>query len=397
MENDVLLKLRKGRNGKLFKQLVVPKCLKTDVLALCHDNFTGAHLGEHKTWVKLNNRFYWPNSYKETINYVQSCPVCARIKNPPATRADLKPILDFNKPFDKLAVDIIELSRTNSGNKYAVVFSDYLTKWVEAFPIKDMKAETIAKLLINEIICRHSAPSELLSDQGANFMSNVVKEVCEYFRINKINTTPYNPKCDGLVERFNKTIAQMLSSYSDANQTNWDLYLPLILFAYRTSQQSTSKESPFALLYGREPRLPSDLDNFDNSYNPSYFIQDLHESWLEAKRHLSKQAEVNKSKYDSHYDRKPVSYVENDWVRMKKFQTKPGLKKKLRNDHWSEPVQVKKVLSDQNVEVAIGNKRKVVNVNNIKRKEPTRIINGESISPEPTRTRYGRLSIPRVQ
>jgi hypothetical protein len=183
------------------------------------------------------------------MNYVKSCPVCAKIKDPPATRAHLEPITDFNKPFDKVAVDILELTRTNSGNKYVVVFTDYLTKWVEAFPIKNMTAETIAKIFINEIITRHSAPSELLIDQGANFMSKLIKSVCEYFEINKINTAPYNPKCDGLVERFNRTLCQMLASYSDSNQSNWDLYLPLVLFAYRTSQQTTSGDSPFSLLY----------------------------------------------------------------------------------------------------------------------------------------------------
>jgi transposase InsO family protein len=173
------------------------------------------------------------------------------------TRANLKPIVDFKKPFDMMAVDVLELSRTNSNNKYVVVFSDYLTRWVEAFPMKDMLAETIAKIFVNEILTRHSAPKKLLSDQGKNFLSNIIKEICNYFNIHKVQTTPYNPKCDGLVERFNKTLCQMLAAYSNSNQTNWDVYLPLVLFAYRTSQQTTTGESPFALLYGREPNLSS--------------------------------------------------------------------------------------------------------------------------------------------
>lgn len=123
-----------------------------------------------KTWVKLNNRFWWPNSYKETINYVDSCPVCAKLKDAPPTRPELYPITDFEKPFDIIGVDILELSRTNNNNKYVLVFTDYLTKWVEAFAIRDMKAETIAKIFINEIVSRHSAPSKLLSDQGKNFL-----------------------------------------------------------------------------------------------------------------------------------------------------------------------------------------------------------------------------------
>ena len=336
LENGVLLKLRKTKNNRIYKQLVVPNELKSDVFKLCHENFTGSHLGEKKTWIKLNNRFYWPNSCKDTINYVQSCEHCAKMKNPPPNRANLNPITDFEKPFDKVAIDILELTRTNSGNKYVVVFSDYLTKWAEAFPIRDMSAETIAKIFINKIVTRHSAPSELLSDQGANFMSNLIKSVCEYFRINKINTSPYNPKCDGLVERFNKTLCQMLASYCNSNQTNWDLYLPLVLFAYRTSQQTTSKESPFTLLYGREPRLPSDLDSFNNHYCPNKFFENLHESWLEAKRHIMKQAEENKRIYDNKYLKDPPVYTEGESVRIKNPATKIGLKKKIRNDWWSD-------------------------------------------------------------
>lgn len=141
--------------------------------------------------------------------------MCAKIKSRPPNRAELKPITDFRKPFDMEAVDILELSTTSSGNRYVVVFTDYLTKWVEAFPLRNMTSDSIAKVFINEIISRHSAPSKLLSDQGRNFLSDFIKIICNYFKINKVQTAPYNPKCDGLVERFNKTLCQMLSSYSN--------------------------------------------------------------------------------------------------------------------------------------------------------------------------------------
>ena len=166
LENGVLLKIRKGKNRRLYKQLVVPETLKQDVFNLCHDNFTGAHLGEKKTWVKLHNRFYWKGAYTETMDYVKRCDVCAKLKrHQPVARANLKPIVNFDRPFDKVVVDVLELTRSNSGNKYVVIFLDYLSRWVEAFPIRDQKATTIAKIFINEIVARYSAPKELLSDQ----------------------------------------------------------------------------------------------------------------------------------------------------------------------------------------------------------------------------------------
>ncbi|CAF1114090.1 unnamed protein product [Brachionus calyciflorus] len=392
IENNVLFKLRRQKNGKLFKQLVVPKELKLDILKMCHDNFTGAHLGQRKTWIKLNNRFYWQNSYQDTKNYVESCGVCSRIKDPPVTRAELKPITEFQKPFDMVAVDILELTRTNSGNKYVVVFTDYLTKWVEAFPLRDQNAESIAKIFINEIISRHSAPSKLLSDQGRNFLSNLIKSICQYFKINKVQTSPYHPQCDGLVERFNKTLCKMLSAYSNSNQTNWDLYLPLVLFAYRTSQQATTSFSPFELLYGREPRL-GDLDNYNLGYEPSEFIKNLHENWLLARTKIIKQAKINKLNYDSKYKLGPPKYKIGEEVRIKLPQTKIGLKPKLRNDKWSEPRKIRNVITAQNVSLEPDGK--IVNVNNIKKKEPKR--NAEFIRSSPQKTRFGRTTKPRYK
>jgi hypothetical protein len=171
MEDGVLLKIRRqtSRNNKTFRQLVVPQSIKAQILEICHENFTGGHLGEHKTWTKLNNRFVWKESRDETVNYVKSCKICAKIKSPTNLRAPLKPIVDFDRPFDKLGVEILELTRSSSGNKYVVVLTDYLKKWVEAFPLRNMTAEAVATIFINEIECRHSAPRELLSDQGAQF------------------------------------------------------------------------------------------------------------------------------------------------------------------------------------------------------------------------------------
>ncbi len=319
IENNVLLKLRRGKRGKIIKQLVVPEQLKAEVFSLCHDSFTGGHLGQFKTWRKLNARFYWPNVYQETINYVESCEVCAKLKSPPPSRQPLKPILDYEKPFDMLAVDVLELSLTTSGNRYALVFMDYLTRWAEVFPMKDMTSATIAKLFVNEVITRHGAPSKLLSDRGQNFLSGLMDSVYKYFKIHKINTCPYSPQTDGLVERFNRTLSTMLAAYSNSAQNDWDLHLPLVLFAYRTILQSTTGITPFGAVYGREARL-GDLDNYNLGYEANDFIKNLRMQWQEAKINIEKQAEASKKNYDSKY--KPIEYKEENYVRLKIIPTK---------------------------------------------------------------------------
>lgn len=179
----------------------------------------------------------------------------------------------------------------------------------------------------------------------------------------------------------------MLAAYSDSNQTNWDQYLPLVLFAYRTSEQATTKASPFSLLYGREPRL-GNLDNFNLGYEPSEFVKDLHWRWAEAKRNIMKQAEINKQRYDRKYDSQPIEYRVGDQVRIKQHQTKVGLTKKLRNDLWSEPYPITRVMNEQNIEIDINGNRKIINVDNAKMKER----GSEQIRRENTITRSGRVS-----
>jgi hypothetical protein len=112
---------------------------------------------------------------------------------------------------------------------------------------------------------------------------------------------------------------------------------------------------------------------------------------MEAKRQIKKQAELNKSLYDGKYFKEPPSYQEGESVRLKQPQTKTGLKKKLRNDKWSEPYTVNRVISPQNVEIRLGNnKDKVVNVNNIKKNFKN--ISGERVRTSDTITRSGRIS-----
>ena len=232
-----------------------------------------------------------------------------------------------------------------------------------------MTAETVAKIFI----C-HSAPSELLTDQGQNSRSSLVEDICNYLKTKKIFTAPYNPKCDGLTERFNKTLCHMLAAYSDSDQTNWDLYLPLVLYAYRTSEHSAINISPFEALYGRNPRL-GDLDNFNKGYESSEFVENLRWRWEEIKKKIESTAEITKEAYDNKKKSESNPYSVGDLVRIKNHVTKTGLKKKLRNDLWSDPIKVTKIVSDQNIEIDLNGTLKIVHIDNVKLKEPDRLTN----------------------
>ena len=202
-----------------FSQLVVPQSMKYEILSNVHNHVAGAHFGVHKTFQKLKQRYWWPSMFKDVEHWCKSCVDCAMKKSPRNTkRAPLLP-LPVEGAFDRVAVDVLGPFKPFSRqNRYIVVFSDYLTRWCEAFPVPSVEAFVIARLLVDEIIARHGAPRVLLSDRGTNFLSRLVAEVCKIFQIQKVNTSSYHPQTDGLVERFNSTLGQSLSMYVAKNQ-----------------------------------------------------------------------------------------------------------------------------------------------------------------------------------
>lgn len=161
---------------------------------------------------------------------------------------------------ERVGVDILgPFPTTDQGNRYVLVAMDYFTKWPEAYAVPDQSAVTTAERLVNEMFCRFGVPEELHSDQGRNFEAAVFKEVCQRLGIRKTQMTPLHPQSDGLVERFNHTLATQLAILTSRQQRDWDQHLPLVLMAYRSAVQESTKCTPAALMFGHELRTPVDL------------------------------------------------------------------------------------------------------------------------------------------
>ena len=147
--------------------------------------------------------------------------------------APLHPI-QVKGAFHWVAMDIIgPMTETARGNKYIIIFIDYLTKWVEARPLPNQTAPVVAKAFIEDVVCRHGIPETILSDRGPQFMGSVFTRLCALLNIDKTCTSGYRPQTDGLCERFNKTLATMLSCYCNENTSDWDEYIATALFSYR--------------------------------------------------------------------------------------------------------------------------------------------------------------------
>ena len=248
--------------------IIVPKQLRETILAKAHSAVFSGHLSEWKVYDRLPCYYWWRGMRADVRHFCWGCLACASHKGPGrGVRPPLQPI-PIKKPFRCVAVDVLQLPLTSRGNKYVVVFMDYFTKWVEAYAVPDQQTQTIARLLVENIVCRHGVPQELLSDRGSNFLSELMLELCSLLGIKKLNTSGYHPQSDALVEKFNCTLVNMISKHTDAGAVEWDQQLQLLLFAYQSMVQESTRESPFFLLYGRDPRLPTgtELDTVKAEY-----------------------------------------------------------------------------------------------------------------------------------
>ena len=159
-----------------------------------------------------------------------------------------------------VAIDILgPLLESEAGNSYILVAADYFTQWVEAYPIPYQEATTVAKKLTDDLFFRFSPPEQLHFDQGLQFESTVIAEVCKLLGIAKSCTTPYHPQGDSLVKRFNRTLLAMLATAVQERPFKWEEYLRRLCMAYNTSVHPTTGYTPFYLMFGRQARMPIDI------------------------------------------------------------------------------------------------------------------------------------------
>ena len=182
----------------------------------------------------------------------------------------MKPIEVVPVPFYMVGMDVLgPLKTTPRGNRYILTIVDYFTKYVEAYAIPDQKTETVSRC-IEDLCSRHGVPSIILTGKGSNFTSHLFNGICAQFGIEHRTTTAYHPQCDGLTERSNATLKSLLRISADKDQNNWDINLFSVLQAIRITKYTSTGISPFQLLYGRLPRLPSSVEKQMNFQDWSY-------------------------------------------------------------------------------------------------------------------------------
>ncbi|XP_073721145.1 uncharacterized protein [Misgurnus anguillicaudatus] len=359
-------------------QLVVPFQVRNTVMTLGHSIPWAGHLGRRRTHSRISKHFYWLGMSKDIAEFCKTCPECQRsaLRKPPKVPLIPLPVIDV--PFQRLGMDIVgPLERSKTGNKFMLVICDYATRFPEVFPLRNIKAKTIAFCLI-QFFSRVGIPKEILTDRGTNFTSLLLQQVYQLLGIKGLKTTPYHPETDGLVERFNQTLVQMLRKFVNEVGNDWDQWLPYVLFAYREVPQSSTGFSPFQLMYGHEVKGPlslirelweGDTMTRDKPNVIDYVLamrQKLQRMTELATTHLSEAQKRQKTWYDRKTERRSFEPGQKVLVML------PTCENKLLGK-WRGPYDVIKRIGATSYEIAIpgqARSHRVLHVNLLKRWYP---------------------------
>ena len=161
----------------------------------------------------------------------------------------------------------------------------------------------------DNFICHYGFPEQFISDQGRNFESYLIKEICKIAGVKKLHTTPYHPQSNGQCERFNSTLCNMLGTLSDEEKSDWKSHLGCMTHAYNCTKHVSTTYSPYYLMFGRLPRLPIDVEfglhkcNCSDNCSKSRYIQKLRRRLNYAHKKAIKYSSEQAQKYKTSYDR----------------------------------------------------------------------------------------------
>ena len=352
MRRGVLYR-RRIENEREVYQLILPQEYRLQALTGLHDDV--GHPGKDRTVSLIRERFYWPLMKNDVDEKVDTCERCILRK----ARSDTAPLVSIttNQPLELICLDFLSLEPSKGGIENVLVITDHFTRYAQAYPTANQTAKTTAKVLFDNFIVNYGFPVQIHSDQGANFESKIISELCELAGVKKTHTTPYHPMGNGMTERFNRTLIGMLGTLQEDQKKDWKSFVKPLVHAYNATKHESTGFSPFYLMFGRNPRLALDVvmklpeeDGQQRSYTE--FVTDLRDRLDFTYKLVTKEANKSSNKQKKQYDKKlrHTTLSTGDRVLVKRTAFKG--KHKLAN-RWEEDAYIVQSKPNEDIPVYI--------------------------------------------
>lgn len=252
-------------------EIVVSYAFLIEIIHKIHNEV--CHVGRDKILHIVRGKYWHPALTKVTRQICSCCHYCQINKT--NTQQIIPPTLKIETryPFQLVAIDIVQFPKTSRGNIGTLTVIDHYSKWLIAVPIKDKRAITIAEALKQRVIPNLlQIPTNIISDNGPEFRAKETEDILESFGINHIYSSPYNPASNGLVERANQTLKELLKA-SVLDWNDWDSELPKVLTQYNNTYHNTIQCTPSEIIitktheYQNNMQLhPSTLNNWRDGH-----------------------------------------------------------------------------------------------------------------------------------
>lgn len=338
LEKGVLYRKVEVDGHVIYQQLVLPLPYRKAALSGVHEDLFHTHFDNAISQLRM--RFFWPHMARDLEEKIKGCSRCIR-KGAKCQKAPMESIVT-TYPLELLSIDFLSID-VNGQKQNVLVMMDHFTKFGQAVCTRDQTAKTVARTLWKEFFMIYGFPRRILSDQGRDFESELVKELCQVAGTKKCRTTPYHPSGNP-VERWNRTLLGMLRSLEDDRKVDLKKVLPEVVHAYNCCIHQSTGHSPYFLFFGRHPRLPIDLAfgidlNSERSGSTSQYIRDLKKrlafAYQKASENLAKTSQKNKVSYD--VSARAAELDVGDRVLVRKLG--PRLNSKI-CDRWEDAVHV---------------------------------------------------------
>ena len=262
------------------------------------------------------DRFFWPHMAVQVKEHIGKCCPCLAFKAR-QPKAPLKNIVATH-PLELVHLDFLCLELGKGQQENVLVITDHFTRYAQAYVTRTQMAQTMAKTLWDKFIVHYSFPKKILTDQGCNFESQLVADLCELMGVQKIWTSPYHLKTNGQCERFNSTLINMLGTLPKEKKSEWKNHVGTLVYVYSCSQHSATGFSPYYPMFGRQPCLPVDValglaPCTITESNTNKFVQKLREQnkWAHEKAEAFQAKEAKRHKLN--YDKKRLSCGLGGW------------------------------------------------------------------------------------